>query len=346
MATRGVAAARAELLAQADRPALTEDLGESLVSALRLALPVDGWCVIGFDPVSGLRSMMYSRNGVADASSLARNEFVDADLNRYVDLARRPIPVGIISQDDPDAPHSIRLREILRPAGFTSEMRVALQTGGVLWGALALFRSDNVAPFGHSDTRAAAELVSPIANAIRRYTVRHTDKPTDPLPTGVMIVDALDTVISSTTAADDCVGELMAGGDDEMSRDDILRIVFDATARARHTPAGQPAVAVIRGHSGRWLAINAAPLHPSDRTGDVAVTLGPAGPSQVLPAFARWHGLTSREHAVLRLLADGLSTRLIARHLDVSMFTAEDHLRAIYRKTVSSGRSQLIASLM
>src|SRR5215472_7133876 len=143
MATRGVAAARAELLAQADRPALTEDLGESLVSALRLALPVDGWCVIGFDPVSGLRSMMYSRNGVADASSLARNEFVDADLNRYVDLARRPIPVGIISQDDPDAPNSIRLRESLRPASrpkCESHCRPAACCGGP-WRCSALTTS-------------------------------------------------------------------------------------------------------------------------------------------------------------------------------------------------------------
>jgi DNA-binding CsgD family transcriptional regulator len=48
---------------------------------------------------------------------------------------------------------------------------------------------------------------------------------------------------------------------------------------------------------------------------------------------------------VLNLLSTGLSTRQIAHRMDMSCYTAQDHLRAIYRKTGRSSRSELIASL-
>lgn len=54
------------------------------------------------------------------------------------------------------------------------------------------------------------------------------------------------------------------------------------------------------------------------------------------------YGLTEREMVVLKLLADGLSNKEIARELNLSVRTAETHRLNIRRKTEASSLSQLI----
>ncbi|CAL9435422.1 LuxR C-terminal-related transcriptional regulator [Streptomyces sp. MPA0124] len=50
--------------------------------------------------------------------------------------------------------------------------------------------------------------------------------------------------------------------------------------------------------------------------------------------------LTGRELDVLRLLAEGLSNRLIARRLEISEKTAKNHLSSIYLKIGATDRIQ------
>ena len=56
------------------------------------------------------------------------------------------------------------------------------------------------------------------------------------------------------------------------------------------------------------------------------------------------HGLSRRESEVLRLLADGLSNRLIAAELIVGEETVKTHLRSIYRKLEVKDRAQAVAT--
>jgi two-component system nitrate/nitrite response regulator NarL len=55
-------------------------------------------------------------------------------------------------------------------------------------------------------------------------------------------------------------------------------------------------------------------------------------------------GLTPREHAVLALAADGLSTREIATRLNVASATVKTHLQSIYHKLDTPDRASAVAA--
>ena len=61
--------------------------------------------------------------------------------------------------------------------------------------------------------------------------------------------------------------------------------------------------------------------------------------SQKFTKHLLFEGLTAREMAVLRLLAEGLSSVLIAERLVISLTTVNSHVRSIYRKLGVSSRS-------
>lgn len=52
--------------------------------------------------------------------------------------------------------------------------------------------------------------------------------------------------------------------------------------------------------------------------------------------------LTSREHEVLALVADGLRNREIARRLGISEHTVKFHLAAIFGKLGASSRTEVV----
>ncbi|MFE2940799.1 LuxR C-terminal-related transcriptional regulator [Streptomyces sp. NPDC059255] len=63
-----------------------------------------------------------------------------------------------------------------------------------------------------------------------------------------------------------------------------------------------------------------------------------SGPERDVPHAGS--ALTARERGVLRLLAAGLSNRLIARKLDISEKTVKNHLSSIYLKIGATHRTQ------
>jgi len=56
--------------------------------------------------------------------------------------------------------------------------------------------------------------------------------------------------------------------------------------------------------------------------------------------------LTDREEQVLRLIADGLTNREIARTLSISEATVENHIHHIYLKLGVSNRAQAVVQAL
>jgi DNA-binding NarL/FixJ family response regulator len=77
----------------------------------------------------------------------------------------------------------------------------------------------------------------------------------------------------------------------------------------------------------------------------VAVLLEPARPAELASAIADAYGFTERERVVTELVAHGLSTAEIADRLHLSAYTVQDHLKAIFDKSATGSRGELVARL-
>ena len=77
----------------------------------------------------------------------------------------------------------------------------------------------------------------------------------------------------------------------------------------------------------------------------VAVIIEAARGGELAPLIADAYALTERERRVTQLVARGLSTSDIADQLHLSPWTVQDHLKAIFEKTGTSSRGELVARL-
>jgi DNA-binding CsgD family transcriptional regulator len=328
-------------VAQAAVHAADADFANDAMASVAAVLPYDGYALFGVDPQSGLRTFMLSRHGLDGVTArLAYNETREQDVNRYDELARRRVPAGILggSAFEPSSP---RLHDLLRPAGFRSELRLALRTERGWWGALSLFRENGTRPFDADDVVTAARLGPALSTAVRRRPLRRLPRGPRIAASGVVLVDPNNTVVSLSEEAAVWLEALCAGGTDEMTTNDMLRLVFDV-AHATRTRAGTANnVCRIRMSSGGWVLLHGNRIDAGPA--DVAVIIQPPALSELLPAVDALLGLTRREAEVLRLVADGLPTKQIATRLGLAQETVNTHLRSMYRKADVTGRAELLA---
>lgn len=274
-ADTGVVIAR--VARDANAPAEFADAVMDTVSDL---VPFDGYCLFGMDPLSGVRTFMYSRHGLDGlAEQLTYNEFVEVDANRYRELSTSARPVGVMSTADSQGRRSPRMQDMLRPASFGSELRLVLRSGWV-FGGISLFREAGARPFSDSDLERAMNLAGGLCRAVQRHPVRPIPAPKPTVPSGVILINPANRVLAQTATAARWLDELCVGGADEMKPSDHMRMVLDVATAAR-TAAG-PAVCRIRTASGRWLIIEAAPLDYSPA--DTTITLRTADVASLLPA--------------------------------------------------------------
>ena len=64
--------------------------------------------------------------------------------------------------------------------------------------------------------------------------------------------------------------------------------------------------------------------------------------TQLEPDPSIWERLTPREKEVFCLVADGLTDKEVARHLNVAVGTAKAHLRRLYALTRATTRTGLV----
>lgn len=332
---------RGELTAVCDAETV-KDLGELISENVRGTVPHDGYILSGLDPVTGAECFHTSHRGYR-TMAIRRLQRADALDGVMYPFAGSPCDTGrvsVLTVGATEQRQRVRLREIASE-GVGSEMRVRLSHNGVVWGGLILLRARGSRPFSPAEAAEADRRAETFGATVRRFVAARALKPPSRTrPVGVVVIGDDDRVKTATRAGREWL-ELLTpcyAADDERQ----IRTLWNITYLARHAP--QRALSRLPTPYG-WFSLIAQTL--DDRgAGEVAVTLQPGTAAVLLPAIAAWYGLTPRETAVVSKVLKGFTAKQIARRLDVSTYTINDHFKSVYRKTRVAGRSELLAALL
>ena len=315
---------------------------------LRGAIAFDGFCSMTVDPATMLLTSHIAHDSVRpeDVSRLAQNEFLDEDVNKFAVLARSPRPAGILTEATQQLPErSARYRDILRPNGFSDELRFALLEEAC-WGWVALYRREESGRFRDEDAALAASLSQLLAEGVRR-AILLAAAPIEEGPDapGLVLLGPGGAVEAITSAGEHWLSRLIVTAPAEGELPSIVTsVAYRALLAARGGPAGNGARARVPTSVGTWLVVHGSVIgDPAE--GRTAVILEPARFPEIAPIIVAAYGLTGRERELTQLVLQGLSTAEIARRLHLSEYTVQDHLKAIFEKVGVRSRRELVAQI-
>ncbi|MFK0192131.1 LuxR C-terminal-related transcriptional regulator [Kitasatospora sp. NPDC090308] len=369
-ARRGLPAALRRAVHAARRAADSVAVFEDAVPPLARALPFDLWAGVLLDPVTLLNVGGSFRHGVG-AEWMPRMldiEYRVGDANQMPHLSRMSTPVGSLASElDGRLDRSVRYRDIYRPQGLADEMRVLLRDAGRVWGALVLVRAADRPPFSPAELELGAALSGALGRALRRSLAAPTNPADGPTagPAGGPTTDPVGRSVGGLLAGPAAVGPsaltLLSEEYAVLSQSPGAEARYGELAEARAHGTGLPAsaysvaAATLRSESGGsrvcvptldggLAAIEGWRLDTADGT-RVALTVGPAVPSDRIAALIHAYGLTPRECEVLAHVLRGSPTAEIADRLALSPYTVQDHLKAVFDKTGVRSRKELAGRL-
>jgi DNA-binding CsgD family transcriptional regulator len=325
-----------------DWSALSLQAGE----VLRRAIPFDHACWHTVDPTSMLFTGV-TKDSLEDELRLPYHEYAVPDVNQWADLARRPTPVGILSEGTGGRLEaSPRYRQLLAPYGVTAELRAAFMSGGSCWGACGIYRDRGRSDFSADEARLLSRVGQQLADGYRRAlmlaardragAVSGRTEPGLVLLDGHGAVEAVDPIARAyLDAVADHMPAPLAG---EVPA--VVRVVAERTRRGGEPPAR----ARVRTRDGGWLVLYGTrlPGSPAER---YAVLVEPARSPDLWPLVAEAYRLTDREREITLLCLRGLSTAEMVRVLHLSPHTLQDHLKVIFEKVGVRARRALVAKV-
>ncbi|GAB3947042.1 LuxR C-terminal-related transcriptional regulator [Kribbella albertanoniae] len=317
-----------------------DDFCHEAARLLTQAIPFDSLCMGTADPATNLLcgAVMH------DLDQLTTDDFVAAeygapDYNHFVDLAQRSVGVSILAEATEGNPQlSRRYREFLTRGDIPHEMRSTLRSGGRMWGVVTLYRTNGRTGFSPGEAAFMHRIEPVLARGLRRgLIVGDLQRARRSSTAAVVILNAADQVVSATDAAEQRFQDL--GG---VLWSSLPVPVVSVLAAARGVAGQFVPEMQVRTQDGEWLTLHAARVRgPEGVTTDVAVTIAPAGPAEIIPLVVAAYGLTEREQNVVQQVLGGGSTAEIARRLYLSPYTVQDHLKAIFEKVGVSSRREL-----
>ncbi len=218
------------------------------------------------------------------------------------------------------------------------------------WGFLDLWRCTGGRPFTGDECRTLVAAAPTVTGGIRRSSLRQAAAPADPgpaRPAGPAILVLTDELreTARTPAADAALRALLPTEDDAAP---VPAAVFNVAAQLLAIEQGvdaHPASARVRVPGRGYLTVTAARLANGAGSADptIAASIQPSTPAERLDLFARAAGLTRREGQLVGHLAGGGDTRELARRMGVAENTVQDHLKAIFAKSGTASRRELMA---
>jgi DNA-binding CsgD family transcriptional regulator len=325
-----------------------EEFAIESADLLGRAVPFDGLCMGIVDPTTNLLtgSVKLGLGDIGDHTFL-HWEYAEEDVAHFADLATRPVGVALLDEETRgDKNVSGRYREVItREIGADHELRGVTRVGGLLWGTYAMYRASGASAFNAAEADFLQRLETTLAMGIRASTL--VDRAAAALGSGgtgpaVLVFAAMGALAHATPTAAERLDDLGGSVDGELP---VAVSAIVSAVRGSRESTTRPAAAAqtrARGRSGCWYSLHAAPFaaggaeHPQ-----IAVTVEPATPPQILPLLTAAYGLTDREASIVQAMLRGESTHAIAQSLFLSPYTVQDHFKSIFEKIDVSSRREV-----
>ncbi len=339
----GIAAftrARDRLLAADATETTVQSVCEEIVRAFHDVARFDACAFMTTDPETLLPSGGVVEGFDADdCVPFWDNELLDADFNKFTDLARSHDPVATLFEAvDGDLERSPRYRKLFARASLSDELRAAFVAGSSCLAIGAFARPSDAGPFTTEEVADARQLV-PVSTTVLRRALGRVAQQTSTDPPIVVMIDAAGEITAMSEGGQRLLDQL------RMAPDPIglPTHVRAAATKARWSRAHTNITTRVHDGSGRWLRLHVTPM--AGDTDTVAVLVETARPDDIVRILLESYGLTDRETEVVLLLSRGYSPKEVAAELVISVHTVRDHIKAIYEKADVNSRGELVAKL-
>ncbi len=306
-------------------------------------------CWYTLDPASLLVTSHYDHGMIPELPpEWLAHEYRVEDCHKLADVSQGGAALSTLHEATGGDPSSSpRWRQFIQPYGGEQELLLPLRARtGEVWGVLALYRAPGQAAFDAEERELLTALAPHLAEGARRgLLVGEASEPEQPEAPGLVVLDERLEVDSLTPGVERWLRELPGG---ETGPDRLPQSVISVAGRAlKGTNPARPseiAFARVLARTGRWVALHGALLQTDSRR-RVAVIVEPAHPARISPLLMAAYGLTAREQDIARSVLGGLATTEIARTLQISPHTVQQHLKTIFQKTAVNSRRELVAKV-
>src|SRR5437868_9883151 len=171
-----------------------DEMGAALSRALAPVVGHDAIAMIGMCPTAGVGLSPYGYwHGIEPGFG---REFLHRYHNGELpcmpsELARRPVPAGVLSVGHGDPRCQQAAARLLAPHGAGSQLHLLLKNGRGVWGQLGMTRAEGGRPFNDAEVSRLLQLVPTLVKSLRDHvTAGPLTPPGAPLSPGVVIVGA------------------------------------------------------------------------------------------------------------------------------------------------------------
>jgi DNA-binding CsgD family transcriptional regulator len=336
-----------------------ERLGQQIMRAIQIAVPVDGYRLFGIDPGSKLVNRVLA---ASENDGWARTEYLQtiylAYPEMYTELSNviaRGLPVAAFQPKQAESwgyprdilrsispqDHERIFYEMNSPVG--GGIQATFRAHGEVVAAMQIYRREGRSLFKQTDVdflRMIAPAVgSAIGAAIRREMALRIDLATGDAPAGVLVVGQMGQVRFATPQGEHWLDALF--GADGVAEGPLPTAIWSAIARLRSAEGATRAGSLTVNAPAGAIRVEATPAGRGAEQ-DVSIVLTPVQPPALPEPPASWP-LTRQEREVVRLVLRGAGNQAIASALSIGEHTVETHLSHIYDKLDVRGRGPLLA---
>jgi DNA-binding CsgD family transcriptional regulator len=351
---RGFAEVKRLCYAGLDAPTLLREV----VGRLRPVVPFEAYAALTTDPQSGLLTQLMSDEigGETERRTYLEHVYFEEEWDEQRRMVQNRVSVALLSEvTGGKLERCLRWREIIGPLGFGHDLVSLCTVGHEQWGTLCLLRERGRPDFNAGEV-ALLQRITPHVGAGLKAAALHAAASTAPVGDsvpGVLVLDDRGRVVQYTAAAERWLRDLEdlgPGWREGGGLPDPVWMVVGALRRALRPETeqdlhGGPHIRV-QTRSGHWLTFHGARTQShAGRAGETMIIVEPCGSRELAWLREAAYGLSERERAVVDRVAQGASTKEIARALFISEYTVQEHLSHAFDKVGVRGRRALVKRL-